>query len=76
PAGSAANAAPAAAGRGGRGGRGGGGGGRGGAPTLPAGQYTVRLTVDGQTYTQPVTIKPDPRGAPNGVTEGAGGGGE
>ena len=50
------------------------GGGRGGAPTLPPGQYTVRLTVDGQTYTQPVTIKPDPRGAPNGVTDGAGGG--
>jgi hypothetical protein len=51
------------AGRGGRGGRGGGGGGggRGGAPTLPPGQYTVRLTVDGQTYTQPVAVKPDPR---------------
>jgi photosystem II stability/assembly factor-like uncharacterized protein len=45
------------AGRGGRGGRGGGGG-------LQSGQYTVRLTVDGQTYTQPVTIKPDPRNAP------------
>ena len=46
----------AAAGRGGRGGRGGGGGGggRGGAPTLQPGPYTVRLTVDGQTYTQPV----------------------
>ena len=54
-----AGAAPtqAAAGRGGRGGRGGGGGGggRGGAPTLQPGQYTVRLTVDGQTYTQPVS---------------------
>jgi hypothetical protein len=74
PAGSAATAAPSPAGRGGRGGRGGGGGGRGGAPTLPPGQYTVRLTVDGQTYTQPVTMKPDPRGAPNGVNEGAGGG--
>ncbi|MCU1232392.1 MAG: hypothetical protein JWP63_359 [Candidatus Solibacter sp.] len=48
-------------GRGGRGGRGGGGGGRGGAAVLPPGQYTVRLTVDGQTYTQPVAIKPDPR---------------
>ncbi|MBZ5618659.1 MAG: hypothetical protein LAQ69_08055 [Acidobacteriia bacterium] len=67
---SAAN--PAAGGRAGRGGRGGGGG-RGGAPSLPAGPYTVRLTVDGQTYTQPVTIKPDPRGAPNGVG-GTGGG--
>jgi photosystem II stability/assembly factor-like uncharacterized protein len=74
PAGATANTAPAAGGRAGRGGRGGGGGGgRGGAPTLPAGQYTVRLTVDGQTYTQPVTIKPDPRGAPNGVSDGAGG---
>jgi len=66
---------PAGGGRGGRGGRGGGGGGgRGGAPTLPPGQYTVRLTVDGRTYTQPVTVKPDPRGAPSGVTDGAGGG--
>jgi hypothetical protein len=42
-------------------------GGRGGAAILPTGQYTVRLTVDGQTYTQPVTIKPDPRGLPAGV---------
>jgi hypothetical protein len=57
---------PAAGGRGGRGGGGGAGGGRGGAPALQSGQYTVRLTVDGQTYTQPVTVKPDPRGAPNG----------
>ena len=63
-------------GRGGRGGRGGGGGGggRGGAPTLQPGPYTVRLTVDGQTYTQPVTVKPDPRGAPGGVTSSASGG--
>ena len=51
-------------GRGGRGG-GGGGGGRGGAPTLAPGNYTVRLTVDGQAYTQPVAVKPDPRGAGN-----------
>jgi photosystem II stability/assembly factor-like uncharacterized protein len=43
------------------------GGGRRGAPTLPPGDYSVRLTVDGQTYSQPVTIKPDPRGAPSGV---------
>ena len=43
-----------AAGRG-RGGHGGGG--------MQAGDYTVRLTVDGKTYTQPVTVKPDPRGA-------------
>jgi photosystem II stability/assembly factor-like uncharacterized protein len=62
PAGAAPDAA--AAGRGGRGGRGGGGGGggRGGAAVLPAGPYIVRLTVDGQTYTQPALIKPDPRG--------------
>jgi photosystem II stability/assembly factor-like uncharacterized protein len=55
-----AQAAPAG-GRGGRGGRGGGGGGRGGGGGLQAGQYTLRLTVDGQTYTQPVQVKPDPR---------------
>ncbi len=40
--------------------------------TLQPGPYTVRLTVDGQTYTQPATVKPDPRGAPNGVSEGGG----
>jgi photosystem II stability/assembly factor-like uncharacterized protein len=28
------------------------------AQPLPPGQYTLRLTVDGQTYTQPVTLKP------------------
>jgi hypothetical protein len=50
--------AAVAGGRGGRGG--GGGGGRGGAGMQP-GQYTVRLTVDGQTLTQPVLVKPDPR---------------
>jgi hypothetical protein len=71
PAGGAANApdAQAAGGRGGRGGRGGGGGGRGGAPALQPGAYTVRLTVDGRTYTQPVTVKPDPRGVPSGATD-------
>ncbi len=79
-----AAAQAAGAGRGGRGGRGGGGGsgfaggggGRGGAGGLQAGPYTVRLTVDGQTYTQPVTVKPDPRGSPAGVAENAGGGEE
>ncbi|HEY7474830.1 MAG TPA: hypothetical protein VH679_07445 [Vicinamibacterales bacterium] len=41
-------------GGGGRGGRGGGGG--------PAtGTFTVRLRVDGQSVTQPLTIRPDPR---------------
>jgi hypothetical protein len=47
-------------------GQGRGGGGRGANAGLTAGQLTLRLTVDGQTYTQPVTIKPDPRGAPEG----------
>jgi photosystem II stability/assembly factor-like uncharacterized protein len=28
---------------------------------LQPGSYTVRMSVDGQTFTQPVTIKPDPR---------------
>ena len=76
PARSRADTHGAAGGRGGRGGRGGGGGGggRGGAPALQPGPYTVRLTVDGQTYTQPVTVKPDPRGAPGGVGAGAAGG--
>ncbi len=64
PTGAAPDAAAAGRGRGGRGG-GGGGGGRGGAGGFQPGQYTVRLTVDGQTYAQPVTIKPDPRGAAN-----------
>ena len=68
-----AGAAPeVASGRGGRGGRGAGGGGGGfgrGAAALQPGEYTVRLTVDGQTYTQPVTVKPDPRGVPNGAVE-------
>jgi hypothetical protein len=30
-------------------------------PWLPAGSYTAKLTVSGQTYTQPVVVKPDPR---------------
>jgi photosystem II stability/assembly factor-like uncharacterized protein len=61
----------AAGGRGGRGGRGGGGGGGfgRGAAGLQPGSYTVRLTVDGQTYTQAVTVKPDPRNLPNGAVE-------
>jgi hypothetical protein len=52
------NSMPAAPARAGRGG--GGGGGRGGPPLLPPGQYTVRLTVDGQILSQPVTVKADP----------------
>jgi hypothetical protein len=40
--------------------------GRGSAGLQP-GDYTVRLTVDGQTLTQPVNVKPDPRKLPNGA---------
>jgi hypothetical protein len=47
-------------GRGGRGG-GGGGGGRGGLPPVASGSYSVKLTVNGQSYTQPLTVKADPR---------------
>ncbi len=55
---------------GGGGGRGGGGGGAavphrtyGGvaSPWVPPGHYTVRLTVDGKTYTQPINVRMDPR---------------
>ena len=28
---------------------------------MPPGSYLVKLTVDGRTYTQPLTVKPDPR---------------
>jgi photosystem II stability/assembly factor-like uncharacterized protein len=48
-------------GRGGRGGGGGGGGGRGGPPPVPPGAYSVKLTVNGQSFTQPITLKADPR---------------
>jgi photosystem II stability/assembly factor-like uncharacterized protein len=52
------------------GGGGGGGGGRGANNGLQPGEYTLRLTVDGKTLTQPVTIKPDPRGInPNTANE-------
>ncbi len=35
---------------------------RGGVtPTVPPGVYTVKLTVDGQTYTTPLTVTLDPR---------------
>jgi hypothetical protein len=30
-------------------------------PVVPPGAYTLKLTVDGKTYTQTVTVKPDPR---------------
>jgi hypothetical protein len=53
------------------------GGGRGGPPIsaiyrdtplaqgawMPPGTYTVKLTVDGRTYTAPLVVKPDPRAA-------------
>lgn len=32
-----------------------------GGPIAPPGQYTVRMTVGGRTYTQPVTLQRDPR---------------
>ena len=35
-----------------------------GPAALEPGDYTVRLTVDGKTYTQPATVKPDPRPIP------------
>jgi photosystem II stability/assembly factor-like uncharacterized protein len=52
---------PATRGAGGGGGGGGGGifGGRG-ATALP-GNYTVRLTAGGRSYTQPLRVRPDPR---------------
>ena len=33
-------------------------------PGLQPGEYSVRMTVNGEVSTQPVTIKPDPRGLP------------
>ncbi|MGD0782177.1 MAG: hypothetical protein ABSA30_04865, partial [Candidatus Aminicenantales bacterium] len=51
----------AAAGGGQRARAGGGYEGRGGGPSAAPGTYTVKLTVDGQTFTQPLTVKPDPR---------------
>ncbi len=53
---------PGGRGRGGRGGGGGGGGGgRGGPPPVATGTYSVRLTANGKTLTQPLSVKPDPR---------------
>ena len=43
------------------GGGGGGGFGRGGATTVLPGAYTVRLSVAGKSYTQPLVVKLDPR---------------
>jgi hypothetical protein len=47
--------------RGAGGAGGGGGGGRGGGGVAQPGSYTVRLTANGRTSTQPLTVKPDPR---------------
>jgi len=49
------------AGGAGRGGGGGGGRGRGIAPMVPPGEYTIKLTVNGKTYSQPLVVRPDPR---------------
>ncbi len=43
------------------GGGGGGGGGFGFRPTVLPGTYSVKLTVAGQTFTQPLVVKRDPR---------------
>jgi photosystem II stability/assembly factor-like uncharacterized protein len=45
----------------GAGGGGGFGGGRGGVATVLPGAYTVKLSVAGKTYTQPLIVKMDPR---------------
>lgn len=37
-------------------------GGRGATPIAQPGRYSVRLTVDGKTFTQPLIVRPDPRG--------------
>ncbi len=59
--GGAATAGTATAGATGGGGGGGvGTGGRGGSLALP-GMYTVKLTVDGRAYTQPLRVRRDPR---------------
>ena len=39
------------------------GAGRRGLVALEPGEYTVQLSVDGKTYTQPALVAPDPRGA-------------
>jgi photosystem II stability/assembly factor-like uncharacterized protein len=45
---------------------------RGRGPTgLRPGNYTVRMTVDGQTYSQPVSIKADPRDVPDAAENSA-----
>jgi hypothetical protein len=43
-----------------------------GTSGLQPGEYTIKLTVDGQTYSHPVTIKPDPRNLAAGAEAPAG----
>ena len=52
---------PPAARAGGQGGGGGGGIFGGGRPTVLSGRYTVKLTVGGEMFTQPLIVEPDPR---------------
>jgi hypothetical protein len=40
----------------------------GNGPTAPPGRYQVRLSVAGQTHTQPLVLRPDPRVTKDGVT--------
>ena len=42
----------------------GGRGGRGGGSPMLTGSFVVKLTADGQSYTQPLVVKPDPRTRP------------
>ncbi len=43
-------------------------GGRGGGPMAPPGNYSVRLSANGVTTTQPLTLRADPRVVRDGVT--------
>jgi photosystem II stability/assembly factor-like uncharacterized protein len=47
------------------GGGGGGFGGRAGAPVVLPGMYTVKLSVGGKSYSQPLLVKMDPRTVPD-----------
>ena len=49
---------------------GGGGSSRGRGVSVQPGTYTVRLTVDGRTYIQPLTVKSDPRIPSHGMSAG------
>src|SRR5206468_7812890 len=45
-----------------------GGGFSGGGPMVPPGSYRARLTADGVTKTEPITVRIDPRVARDGIT--------